>query len=270
MTNRERTGKAVPLHPFQGWQLNWISLNDPFDTLFRSSMVGPADEHQTYRRGQVEWALWRLFALTRFSPEAAVPAVFRTRIKRLLELDRETTLQLDQNDVPVKHAFLNTRPEGTGTDAQYTPFDAFMLAVGLDLLDAGFKQSEVVFLLRCVRPELSKEFSRILRSPPVARMRLPAGDRPGCPSYEENGRRYADCRVFVIIEKLDLKEAFPGASKDPVIFAPEYCRGIENLHKRLHRMNHQRRKALVLEIAHAAALVTEFLATAPLVKRGRG
>ena len=42
----------------------------------------------TYRRGQVEWALWRAFTLARSSGEGP-PPIFRTRIKRLLDLDRD-------------------------------------------------------------------------------------------------------------------------------------------------------------------------------------
>ena len=42
----------------------------------------------TYRRGQVEWALWRAFTLAR-SPGEGPPPIFKTRIKRLLDLDRD-------------------------------------------------------------------------------------------------------------------------------------------------------------------------------------
>ena len=41
----------------------------------------------TYRRGQVEWALWRMSTIGRPAPAEPSP-VFRNRIKRLLEIDR--------------------------------------------------------------------------------------------------------------------------------------------------------------------------------------
>ena len=45
------------------------------------------DLEQTFKRGQVEWALWQLFAANSPSP-ARPPQAFLTRIKRLWELDR--------------------------------------------------------------------------------------------------------------------------------------------------------------------------------------
>ena len=45
---------------------------------------------EIYGRGQVEWALWCSFARARFNP-GDVPQIFRTRIKRLLEIDLYAT-----------------------------------------------------------------------------------------------------------------------------------------------------------------------------------
>jgi hypothetical protein len=41
----------------------------------------------TYKRSQVEWALWGLFAQQPAADPNDIPPVFRTRIKRLIELD---------------------------------------------------------------------------------------------------------------------------------------------------------------------------------------
>jgi hypothetical protein len=49
-------------------------------------------------------------------------------------------------------AFLKDRPEGTGFDVTFTANDAFILALGLDLLRMGFVQSEVVMLMNVLRP----------------------------------------------------------------------------------------------------------------------
>ena len=70
--------------------------------------------------------------------------MFLTRIKRLLEIDRsleQTDLQAQPNS---NFAFV-APPERAGSEVAFTAFDAFCLAVALDLHDAGFKQSEVVF-----------------------------------------------------------------------------------------------------------------------------
>ena len=225
----------------------------------------------TFKRGQVEWALWRLFTLTRYLTTPPISSVFRTRIKRLLELDRASDPLMSAEEVHLPHAFFASLPEGTGIDTQYTAFDAFCLVVALDLLDAGYKQSEVVLLLRHLRPRLEKPFRKMQKAPVILRQRrVPADDRPGCPAYEKNGRRYADCRVFVLIEKIEFKEVFPGAEDGlPVIFEPIFCRGLAELNKQLDRMNHQRRKLLVLELADTASLLLQSLREAPAVKRGR-
>src|SRR3990167_10252586 len=92
----------------------------------------------SYRRGQVEWALWR-WATTPDRLRDAPPA-FLARIKRLLEIDRE--VGQTGNKEPEDTAFYSELPKGTGSDVGYSAFNAFCLALGLDLLDAGFKQGE--------------------------------------------------------------------------------------------------------------------------------
>ncbi len=101
----------------------------------------------SYKRGQVEWALWRFFLQGRqVGPEQQ--KVFLTRIKRLLELDRGEDLGAKTETPHARFAFADVAPEGKGTDVDFRPFNAFCLALALDLLDTGFKQSEIVFLLR--------------------------------------------------------------------------------------------------------------------------
>ena len=99
----------------------------------------------TYKRGQVEWALWRAFTLAR-SPGDGPPSIFRTRVKRLLDLDRE--FDTSEMEVPPTCAFAFVEPSdgGSGFETQYAPFDVFCLAIGLDLLDVGFKQGEIVLV----------------------------------------------------------------------------------------------------------------------------
>lgn len=223
----------------------------------------------TFKRGQVEWALWRFFSSRRMD----APKVFRTRVKRLLELDRERDLS-EQSEVPhAESAFFDDLPEGQGVDTRYTPFNTFCLALGLDLLDAGFKQSEVLFLLRHIRGDLEREFAWIMKCPPSPRQKTPAEERPRCPSFEERGRRWADCRVFAVIEKVELTEIYSGEEDSngsrPIIMQPVFCHGIEALQKELARMNFDYRKALVMEIAEMATMVADHLSKAPVVKRGR-
>jgi hypothetical protein len=52
-----------------------------------------------------------------------------------------------------------TRPTARGVDATFTAFDAFCLALAVDFLRTGFKQSEVLLLVAHlrVRQEAGKE-----------------------------------------------------------------------------------------------------------------
>jgi hypothetical protein len=223
-----------------------------------------------YKRGQLEWALWHTASYGKDASPSLSP-VFRTRIKRLLELDRSSPIESDLKGVG--HAFFRQASEGQGVDAQYTPTDAFCLAIGLELLDAGFKQAEIVFLMRHIRRQLASAYVDILKSPPEPRTVMLAEDRPGCPTYLEKGIKYADCRIFAVIEKVEMKELFPAstsgkAKNRPLIFEPKFIRGLEALKSELDTMPNYYRKALILEIAQIGVLVHRHLNEAPGTRRG--
>lgn len=235
--------------------------------------------NDTYRRGQVEWAIWRFFTLIRSAPSDP-PQVFLTRIKRLLETDRHDRVPEGQDFGPTADfAFSTAKSEGQGIDAVFSQFDAFCLALALDLTDVGFKPSEIVFLLRHLRPSLLVEFEAIARNPPspVRRPEL-ATDRPALPSYQYKGRALADGRVFWVVQKVELKEIYiPGPAKQkrsqtPIFLEPKFCRGIHALSNELGQMNTEQwgyRKALILEIAYLAVELSRLLSKAPPIKRGR-
>ena len=224
---------------------------------------------EIYGRGQVEWALWCSFARARFNA-GDVPQVFRTRIKRLLEIDRD--LDFSEAEVPPKadYAFA-PRPTVESGDVAYRAVDAFCLAIALDLLDAGFKQAEIVFLMRYLRPELQKCFPTLLAPPSlVSRQRYRARDYPDLPSYKEGGDSFADRRLFVILQKVELTEISPASSRHPIFLEPVFCTGVTALGAQLHdTMPNRRRTVTVLEVAATAQAVQEFLAAAPIIRRGR-
>src|SRR3954451_10781938 len=80
--------------------------------------TSPSD---TYRRGQVEWALWRVSTIDRPAPEQPSP-VFRTRVKRLLEIDRTGASEASRKGKG-QLAFSEDRPEGTGFDVVFTAYE---------------------------------------------------------------------------------------------------------------------------------------------------
>ncbi len=224
----------------------------------------------SFRRGQVEWALWR-WATTADRLRDA-PPTFLARIKRLLEIDLD--IGRSGSKEPEATAFYSELPKGTGADVGYSAFNAICLALGLDLLDAGFKQREVVSLLQAWRVDLQIWFEQVLRSPPVHRGKLLPSLRTNCPTYEKDGQLYADCRIYAVVEKVEMTEVFSGdpnalAKGKPLIRKPRFCRGIQALSKELDSLPYRHRKAVVIEIAHTIVVVINWLAKAEVKKRGR-
>ena len=118
---------------------------------------------QGFKKGQVVKAIWRAFTLR----DEPVPAAFSAKIKKLAELG-----------VPLTDA---ERVGGPGADNSYTPYQAFELGIALKLIDAGFKQGEVAFVIKHIRSDLRRAYSDILDSPPAIRERLATEDRPKSP-----------------------------------------------------------------------------------------
>ncbi len=224
---------------------------------------------QRYRRGQVEWALWQWFTSSEGS--ARPPAPFLTRIKRLLDIDRSGSVPIGAEKVPAaKFAFFDGRPGGHGADVEYSGFSAFCLAIGLDLLDAGFSQLEVVFLLRHIEGLLKPQFARALRYPPVPRIFREPEDMPEVPRVIVDGSLKADPRIFMVVNRIDISEQFASVQPGhPIIIKPDFVWGIDALRERLNRLDFNDRRAFVLEVAHTAIQITQHLAKAPIVKRGR-
>jgi hypothetical protein len=229
----------------------------------------------TYKRGQVEWALWRAFTLAR-SPGHGPPSIFRTRVKRLLDLDRE--LDSSEMEVPPTCAFAFVEPSdgGSGFEVQYAPFDVFCLAIGLDLLDVGFKQGEIVLLMRYLRATLTDWFDDLVQRPSLIdrQVRL-AKDHPDLPSIERRAGQapIADARVFLILKRIEMTELMPAIQGKPgqaVFLEPEVIEGVAGLGQRLEAlMPLHRRTVVTLEIAATAQAVSVFLNEAPVVPRGR-
>jgi hypothetical protein len=218
---------------------------------------------QSYKRGQVAQALWSAFAAG--SAVGPAPKAFTTRIKRLLEIDRQPS-----SENGTRYAFYSHGPEGLGVDTAFSDRDTFCLAIGLELLDVGFKQQEVVFLLQHTRPELERRFEAIQRAPPAPRQLVLAEERPGSPSYLDGKLHIADCRIFMLVNKIEMTELVPTRKRGlPVIHRPVFLRGIIELREELHRMNYSYRRTLVLEIAELAVLLMEALSQAEPTRRGR-
>lgn len=223
---------------------------------------------EAYKRNQAEWALWQFFASN--TPAALPPKIFLTRIKRLLDLDRSMGHQGDRGLV---FAYFEDDGPGLGAEVAYSPYGVFALALGLDMLDAGYKQAEVVELCRACRGKLERQFRLAIKNPPVPGEHIGVEDRPGCPTYRWLDIDCADCWIFMVMQKVEMTEVLPQRApkrrRKAVLMEPGFYRGREALNKELATMPSYYRKAFVMELAETAVQINSHLADAPLVKRGR-
>jgi hypothetical protein len=132
-----------------------------------------------YKRNQVEEAIARIAVSNYEKP----PSELRTRIKRLLELDRSMCRKLRSKDPEqANFAFFSEGAPGTGADISFSEYDAFALLNGLRIMGHGWPQGFAVSVMRRLRPDLEKQHARILRQDPdklFDEQAIRASARPG-------------------------------------------------------------------------------------------
>jgi hypothetical protein len=116
-----------------------------------------------YKRNQIEDAICAID-----QGKEPVEAI-RTRLKRLLDTDRMSEECREPSD-PLKgtFAFFDDAKPGKGMEVTYSAHRAFVLFVGLRLLDAGFPQATVVRLLIKTQHDLRRAHKR----PPDLRAKI--------------------------------------------------------------------------------------------------
>jgi hypothetical protein len=202
-----------------------------------------------FQRGQVDEALWTLFR----SGQTPAPAKFLGRIRKLIDVDRKgEVLSGAASAHAAPHAFHTKPPRGQGYEAEFSPFDAFCIALALELLDLGFKQSEIVFLIRHIRGDLQRQFAEIIADPPAGRM-----------------TQETDKRVFMAVGKVELVERTGSAAAAPFILKPQFARGLEEGSALIDRLGYGERKTILLEIGNIAVLLCNALNDAPARPKGR-
>src|SRR5713101_7256037 len=116
-----------------------------------------------YKRNQIEEAIARIFDPSCNQP----PSELRTRIKRLLELDRSMGRKRGSKDTEeANFGFFSEEAPGTGAVISFSEYEAFALLNGLRIMDHGWPQGFAVSIMRRVRPDLEREHARILRQHP--------------------------------------------------------------------------------------------------------
>jgi hypothetical protein len=91
----------------------------------------------------------------------------RTRIKRLLELDRSLGRTLrSKNAELANYGFFSEDAPGTGAVISFSEYEAFALLHGLRIMEHGWPQGFAVSIIRRVRLDLEREHARILKQCP--------------------------------------------------------------------------------------------------------
>lgn len=212
----------------------------------------------SYKRNQIEEAIARIFDPNCRKP----PSELRTRIKRLLELDRSMGRKVRSKDPEeANFAFFSEEAPGTGADISFSEYEAFALLNGLRIMGHGWPQSFAVSIMRRVRVDLEREHARILRQDPdelFDRQTILAKARPGA-IYVDN----TDPVYLVIASKTQ-------HPLNEVQTAPlcTVCRGLDNVSKFSRDVGAS--NVIMFEVATLThRLHAELMKTAPR-RRGRG
>ena len=171
----------------------------------------------SYKRNQIEEAIARIFDPSSQKP----PSELRTRIKRLLELDRSIGRKVRSKDPEeANFAFFSEEAPGTGADILFSEYEAFALLNGLRIMDHGWPQSFAVSMMRRVRVDLESEHARILqRDPdkPLDRDRIRERARPGDIAADNTDP------VFLTVASK------PQPSPDAALLLSAVCRGSDEV-----------------------------------------
>jgi hypothetical protein len=211
-----------------------------------------------YKRNQIEEAISRISEERAAAPSSAL----RTRLKRLLEMDRSLGRNRRSAD-PEKanYAFFSGDSPGRGVEVSFSDYEAFALLIALRLLGHGWPQSFPVLILRRIRPELEKAHLRILKQDPAVlfdEKQVPQNVRAGDP-YVNN----TDSVFMVIASDKPLKE------RDRTQMSIcSVCRGLKEVYRFVNQKKAQ--SWTMLEVAGSAHSLAHHLQNSPPRKRGRG
>jgi hypothetical protein len=235
-------------------------------------------ENMNYRRSQLDAVLHAIlsgpFRTARERVGADVPQQFRTRLTRLLEIDRRWGAENKDRLAQYPMAFHDALPTGTGTDIEYTSSNAFTLAVALELVRFGFKQGEVVEATGMLRPDLNRIFCiSVARS--EAGGRLMKNERTAS-TRREKGGRVGDGLVFLTLRQVEISSSLADRFKGAVTAGSTFIDsnihyGRSNFSRFLEKSVPKEGPSIfVMELSELAARIVEILPLLPLRKRGRG
>jgi hypothetical protein len=212
----------------------------------------------SYKRNQIEEAIGRIFAPDCEKP----PSELRTRIKRLLELDRSMGRKLRSKVAEeANFGFFSGQGPGTGADISFSAYEAFALLNGLRIMEHGWPQSFAVSIMRRVRPDLEREHARILRQLPEQlfdQEAIRASARPGDIAVSNTDP------VFIAIASK--AQRAPDEGQPPPFSA--VCRGLAKVSEFSHNVDAS--SVTMLEVVTLAHRLHEELMKTEPRRRGRG
>jgi hypothetical protein len=208
----------------------------------------------SYKRNQIEEAIARIFDPDSEKP----PSELRTRIKRLLELDRSIGRKVrSQEPEEANFAFFSEEAPGTGADILFSEYEAFALLNGLRIMDHGWPQSFAVSMMRRVRVDLESEHARILQQDPAKLF--------DWNTIRARARRGAVDNTDPVFLTIASKSQ---PSPDAALLLPAVCRGSHKVSRFSRRVGAS--SVTTFEVATLIhTLHSELMKTAPR-RRGRG
>lgn len=225
----------------------------------------------TYKFSQVVWAIWRALIVHTSTAHQEPVTRFRSRIKQLLEIDRDKTRIPEIEFL----AFSSKPPVNSGTEVRYSIIDTLLIGIAVQLLNVGLKQFDAVYFVKHMKTDfLVPELENILDDlPHVGGVPRQAPDGYDGPIFDQDGVTVIDDRKLLVIPKHEIVERFSrwDSSKGvPLIAIPTICDGLNAMARLLDReLGYQYTNAIILEIGQFSAHVVKFLERAPEFKRGR-
>jgi hypothetical protein len=212
---------------------------------------------QRWLRNQMEGALWRyLSTLSRWGCAKnlqEVPQVFRSRIKKLLNIDRMS------GDEKRNWLFYNCGGGGTGSQESYSDFHVFMMGLALHMLNIGFKQSEIIFFLQNTQNDIQKRYHNIRSS---------GGPAPIFGSNREVSDK--DSLEFMLINRIEMNEILEhNSANKPLIFQPTFVNGLSKLQEELFNRPHEYTAFITIELSDLTLALPGLLNDISPAKRGR-
>ncbi|ODS02602.1 hypothetical protein AUC71_01475 [Methyloceanibacter marginalis] len=143
----------------RAWKLRDFLALVPIDCAAYISYETKIDTSmEAYKRNQV------LEAIAITLGEGPSPSeVVKTAVKRLLDIDRHFKRSPRSNDPEqANYAFFSSDAPGSGVEVLFSPYEAFALLLGVDLLNHRWTQGTAVKILRQARPLLEPKHAEIL------------------------------------------------------------------------------------------------------------